>query len=152
MSATKLFQIPIWFLLLAAIPACIPQQYATRSAAVLLKTDTDFSNLSGEKGVKAAFLHYIDDSAVLLKPGLYPLTGVAAKQYYENQTPDFKLTWLPQSGFIARSGELGYTYGIWTLAATDTTLQGTYVTIWKKQKDGGWKFVLDTGNSGVGKK
>jgi ketosteroid isomerase-like protein len=31
-----------------------------------------------------------------------------------------------------------------------STSKGTYVTIWRKQKDGKWKFVLDTGNQGVG--
>jgi ketosteroid isomerase-like protein len=32
----------------------------------------------------------------------------------------------------------------------DTTIFGTYTSIWKKQSDGTWKFVLDTGNEGVG--
>jgi ketosteroid isomerase-like protein len=50
------------------------------------------------------------------------------------------------------SGDLGYTYELFTVTAKDTTMQGTYVSIWKKQKDGNWKFVLDTGNPGGGKK
>jgi ketosteroid isomerase-like protein len=32
----------------------------------------------------------------------------------------------------------------------DTVLRGTYVSVWKKQKDGKWKFMLDTGNEGIG--
>jgi ketosteroid isomerase-like protein len=33
----------------------------------------------------------------------------------------------------------------------DTIIYGTYISIWKKQSDGNWKFVLDSGNEGVGK-
>jgi ketosteroid isomerase-like protein len=52
---------------------------------------------------------------------------------------------------------MGYTYGIYTVEmdspeGTVVTKEGTYATIWKKDKDGNWKFVLDTGNQGLGKK
>ena len=30
--------------------------------------------------------------------------------------------------------------------------RGTYVTIWKKDADGTWKWVLDSGNEGLGEK
>ena len=116
-----------------------------------MKADATFSNMAKEKGVRTAFLHYIDDSAVLLKADARPIVGTAAKQYYEKQE-ELPLTWVPSAAAIARSGELGYTYGIWTLALKDTTLQGTYVTVWKQDKNGNWKFVLDSGNSGLGKK
>jgi ketosteroid isomerase-like protein len=146
------FQKTILFGILCFLAACAATKQTGASADVLLQADIEFSNLSKAQGVKAAFLHYMDDSAVLLKPDAYPIIGSAAKQYYENQSGDINLTWSPQAAFLSKSGELGYTYGIWSLASTDTTLQGTYVTIWKKGKDGRWKFVLDTGNSGVGKK
>jgi ketosteroid isomerase-like protein len=88
----------------------------------------------------------------LLKADQNPIVGAAAKQFYQNQPDIAGLTWRPNAAFIARPGELGYTYDIWTLASKDTTLQGTYVTIWRKQHDGSWKFVLDTGQNGLGKK
>jgi ketosteroid isomerase-like protein len=62
-----------------------------------------------------------------------------------------QMTWEPQGGDIAASGELGYTYGIYELRdGGDNVQRGTYVTIWKKQEDGKWKFVLDSGNQGLG--
>lgn len=145
----KLFQIPI--LLLVVLSSCVTVRQNRTAPNILLKVDTDFSKLAKEKGMGTAFLQYIDDSAVLLKPDQYPIVGTAAKQFYQDQGNDTGLTWKPNAAFIARSGELGYNYGIWTLAAKDTTLQGTYVTIWRKQRDGSWKFVLDTGQSGLGK-
>ena len=50
---------------------------------------------------------------------------------------------------LPQAGDLGFTYGIYNLEIKDTVLKGTYVSIWKKQKDGKWKFVLDSGNEGV---
>jgi ketosteroid isomerase-like protein len=46
---------------------------------------------------------------------------------------------------------LGYTVGRWerirkTKEGTVTKKTGTYTSIWKKQPDGSWKIVLDTGS------
>jgi ketosteroid isomerase-like protein len=153
MRRRQLFQNPIYLFLGSLLfISCAASKGSRVSPDVLLKADTDFSNLSKAKGLRTAFLQYIDDSAVLLKPNQFPIIGPAAKEFYQNASDATDLTWAPQAAYLARSGDLGYTYGIWTIAAKDTTLQGTYVTIWKKQNDGTWKFVLDTGNSGVGKK
>ena len=50
-----------------------------------------------------------------------------------------------------QSGDIGYTYGIHTNTekATGKITKGTYITIWQKQSDGKWKFVLDTGTQGL---
>ncbi len=46
--------------------------------------------------------------------------------------------------------DLGYTYGYYTMTFKEdgSTQHGNYVSIWKKQAGGDWKFVLDTGNEG----
>jgi len=46
---------------------------------------------------------------------------------------------------------MGYTYGVYKVATADTTLMGTYLNVWRKQDDGKWKFVIDTGNPGIDK-
>jgi ketosteroid isomerase-like protein len=63
----------------------------------------------------------------------------------------FILSWKPAFEKIAASGELGYTYGYYTrtIKSTGVVSRGTYVTIWVKQKDGSWKFVLDAGTDGL---
>ena len=67
---------------------------------------------------------------------------------------DYTMTWEPRNAVVAQSGELGYTYGVYALrpSVKDTVIYGTYVSIWKKEKDGTWKFVLDSGNEGIGDK
>jgi ketosteroid isomerase-like protein len=74
------------------------------------------------------------------------------KQYYAGKSDtSFILEWEPLYGDISVSGELGYTYGTWkrTEKTTKQISRGTYITIWKKQPDGSWKFVLDAGTQGL---
>jgi ketosteroid isomerase-like protein len=119
---------------------------------VIDNTDRAFSEMSKNKGMKAAFLYYIDSTGVLLRPGNYPIVGKDARQYLQNSNDSsFTLTWEPSYAEVSASGDLGFTYGIYTLNTKDTLIRGTYVSIWKKQADGNWKFVLDTGNPGLGK-
>jgi ketosteroid isomerase-like protein len=52
---------------------------------------------------------------------------------------------------MASCGDLGYTFGLYTFRSKKadgkmTTTYGKYTTIWKKQKDGTWKVLLDMGN------
>jgi ketosteroid isomerase-like protein len=53
---------------------------------------------------------------------------------------------------MAASGDLGYTYGNYVFVTTNkegkpVTNYGKYASIWRKQKDGQWKVVVDMGNS-----
>jgi len=53
---------------------------------------------------------------------------------------------------IAASGDLGYTLGTYELRAKDeagkaTVAYGKYCSVWKKQPDGSWKWVVDVGTS-----
>jgi len=119
----------------------------------LLRTDREFSKMSEQKGMKAAFIEYLDSNGVLLRPGRLPIAGADAIDFLIQQNDtDYTMSWEPRNGAIARSGELGYTYGIYALRPSlkDTIIYGTYVSIWKKDKEGRWKFVLDSGNEGIG--
>ena len=125
----------------------------TEDKMKIMDTDRAFSRLSEEKGMKYAFLEYIDSNGVLLRPNHLPLLGADAIDYLIQQNDSaFTLKWEPKTAVVARSGELGYTYGIYVLkpGLKDTLLYGNYVSIWKKGADGNWKFVLDTGNEGIG--
>ncbi|RYY71468.1 MAG: hypothetical protein EOO13_03015 [Chitinophagaceae bacterium] len=117
-----------------------------------MKTDQAFSDLSLAKGMKHAFIEYIDSNGVLLRPGHLPIVGANAIDFLIQQNDtDYTLNWQPQHAFVSQSADLGYTYGVYALEPKnlDTVLYGTYVSIWKKQDDGKWKFVLDTGNEGI---
>jgi len=118
----------------------------------LMKTDQEFSEMSVAKGMKQAFIEYIDSNGVLLRPGHLPIVGASAIDFLIQQNDTgYTMNWQPQNAFVSQSADLGYTYGVYALQPTtiDTIIYGTYVSIWKKQNDGKWKFVLDTGTEGI---
>lgn len=122
----------------------------------LLKADRDFSALSVREGMHKAFLAFVADSGVLLRDKAWPVVGRNALADLLSRSSDtsFVLTWEPAYEKIAASGELGYTYGFSTLRvkATGEEFRGCYLTVWEKQADGSWKFVLDVGTDDLPEK
>ena len=123
----------------------------------LMNTDRAFSDLSVNKGRNEAFYTYCANNGVILRPDSYPVEGREKISELLLQAPDdsYTLSWEPSYGFVSKSVDLGYTYGIWTLKAIDdegvTNInKGSYVSIWEKDEEGNWKFLLDTGNEGIG--
>ena len=116
------------------------------------KTEEDFSNLSAKIGMRKAFLQYLDTNGVLLRSGHNPIVGKAARDFLDPINDSaFTLTWVPSAVHASKLGDMGYTYGVYTYKDKDTTTYGTYVSIWKRYPDGTWKYVLDSGNSGIEK-
>lgn len=129
------------------------KQNNEKSREELLETDRAFATTCSQKGMKDAYLEFIDSNGVLLRPNTYPILGADAVDYIIAQkTEGLNLTWRPKDAVVAISGELAYTYGTYKMSVGETgeNVSGSYVTIWKKQDDGKWKFVLDTNNEGLG--
>jgi ketosteroid isomerase-like protein len=119
---------------------------------VMVATDRAFSDSCAMLGMKKAFLHFVADDAVLLRPGYVPIVeGDVIKFLSAQEDTSFVMTWSPKGAQISKSFDLGYTYGVYEvkLKGNDSTINGTYLSIWQKQADGTWKFVLDTGNVGA---
>ncbi|HUX96071.1 MAG TPA: DUF4440 domain-containing protein [Bacteroidales bacterium] len=120
---------------------------------ILLQTDREFSTMSEREGMFMAFLAYIAEDGVILRDNSFPSKGKESlREYYTGKSDtSFTLAWEPISADISASSDLGYTYGTYTTTAkvSGVVSEGTYVTIWKKQSDGTWKFVLDTGTEGL---
>ena len=63
------------------------------------------------------------------------------------------MSWKVSKVEVAKSGELGYLYGTYSLSIQDpkggppVRDTGKLVEIWKKQVDGKWKCIIDTYNS-----
>jgi ketosteroid isomerase-like protein len=117
----------------------------------ILEADRSFSKMAAEKGVAEAFLYYADEKVIKPSPGRQPLFGkFALLNWYKDHPVNYKLSWEPLKA--EASGDLGYTFGGYTLITKtadgirDTTQYGNYVSIWKRKKDGSWRYVLDTGN------
>jgi ketosteroid isomerase-like protein len=120
---------------------------------ILLKADREFSDMSDREGMFGAFLSFIAEDGVILRDNSLPARGrETLREYYSGKSDtSFTLTWEPLYEKISAGNDLGYTYGIWTntVKQTGEVTKGTYATVWQKQKDGAWKFVLDLGTQGL---
>ncbi len=128
-----------------------PEDKASHSLE-LMEYERSFSAMSKEKGMKNAFIEYIDSNGVLLRPHHMPLKGAAAIDFLlEQNDADYSLSWDPQHAVVAESGDLGFTYGIFVIhpQQQDTSFFGTYTHIWEKQLGGKWKLLLNSMNEGI---
>ncbi len=118
----------------------------------LIRTDSLFAEFAQEHGIAASFLAFMADSATLLPGGGNPITGrTAIGAHLRAYPPGARLLWTPVKAEVAASADLGYTRGTYEYhdrdSAGNPVIQyGKYVTLWKKQADGSWKFILDIGN------
>jgi ketosteroid isomerase-like protein len=76
----------------------------------------------------------------------------AVRAYYdEQQRAGGNLNWRPVFADATASGDLGMTVGEYVFTgrgANGTVVQrfGKYLTIWQRQPNGDWRFVIDGGN------
>ena len=143
----------IWpFILLMACSDKKNKKSNDDKKAEMMAAEISFSKFSELNGTRKALMEYIDSEGVLLRPNIMPLVGADAIDFISqaNDTA-YTMIWQPKGGNIAESGELGYTFGIYSITPKykDSIMQGTYVNVWKKQPDGSWRLLLDSGNEGI---
>lgn len=117
----------------------------------MVDTERAFAKMSEEQGTRAAFMAFIADDGILFRP-----TAVKGKQWMTEHPlpPSDKrslLSWYPAIAGIARAGDLGYSTGPWEFKSdiddAKPVAWGHFLTVWKKQADGQWKFAIDLGIS-----
>jgi ketosteroid isomerase-like protein len=129
---------------LSAGPGSQPGDRAAALAS-LIAAERNFARTSEEKGIREAFLTWLAADAIVFRPE--PVEG---RPVYESMDPAHPavLTWRPEFAEVAASGELGYTTGPYELRprrGAEPSAFGHYVSVWKKQLDGGWKVIFDIG-------
>lgn len=121
---------------------------SNQAAKEIWSADTAMSNLATREGFFKALLKYADDSLIIPREGSLPMIGKneVAVAWAERPVVTERI-WKPIRAEASQSGEIGYSFGYSMYKTKDTTTYSNYCTIWKKQKDGSWKFVYDAGNS-----
>ena len=113
----------------------------------MVKTEQAFSAMAQDKSIREAFMTFIADDGLLFRPG-----AVNGKSWMlEHPVPPSDkrpvLVWQPAFAGMAASGDMGFTTGPWEAKADINDEKpagfGHFMTVWKKQADGSWKFVLD---------
>jgi uncharacterized protein (TIGR02246 family) len=101
--------------------------------------------------------HYSDD-AILMVSGMPSSSGkeaISAALKQMTSDPALSLKFHASKVEVAKSGDVAYTQGTYTLTLTDPQTKqlindhGSYVTTYRKQPDGTWKAVADIATSEV---
>jgi ketosteroid isomerase-like protein len=115
----------------------------------IFQTEKAFEQLAAEKGLAEAFSFYAADSGIVSRRDTLLQGKETIRKFYEERNKaGVSLKWTPDFIDVSASCDLGYTYGKYTYSVTDSTgkvneSRGFFHTVWKKQKDGSWRFVWD---------
>jgi ketosteroid isomerase-like protein len=119
--------------------------------AEVAKMEDEFCAMTQEKGVRAAFEHFAAPDAVFLDTDPTKYRGPAAvRQRFGPDKAGTKVTWSAMHTDVSDDGTMGYNYGRyeWRFPGPDGKEQvstGYFMTVWKRQPNGTWRYVLDTG-------
>lgn len=142
----------LWMLMLTILLACNsnkPENNASWKNEII-EVENQFMLMAVEKGLAEAFSFFAADSAVI-KRGESIIKGKEAIfETYNKPNPNtnIRLVWKPDFIDVSSSGDMAYTYGKYTYSYTDTSGVkqehiGIFHTVWKRQKNGEWKYVYD---------
>ena len=122
-------------------------------AEPLEAADRAFAADSASRGLPAWVSAFDSGGAMWSRRRKVALTGDAIR---ETMAPLFEkkvqIEWAPVASGLSPAGDLGYTVGTsrYTGPGPDgarvETHRGAYVSIWRRQADGSWKVLFDTGN------
>lgn len=136
------------------VPSSTPNPLAdptmNSGKAILYGLEAKFAKDVAEKG-GAGFAEWFADDGVVLGNGVAPLVGKVAIEKSATWSPkDYQLTWTPTDAMMGPSGDMGFTWGHYEGNSKDANgnpvkTSGRYMTIWRMEKDGTWKVVLDAG-------
>ena len=131
----------------------------TRAADVQALKDTEAASAKAiaAKDFEKSMSYYADDASLLV-PTAPEINGkdairAALKPVFDD--PNSSLAFQPSRVEVAKSGDLGYAQGTYTITTTDpktkkpVTDKGKYLVAYKKQADGTWKAVADMDSSDI---
>jgi ketosteroid isomerase-like protein len=146
----KLFKL---FLFLLVLSGCSPKSETKNLTYVkleIVKTEKDFEKLVSEKGIAEGFYQFADSNAVIKREHDTLIIGKDnIKNYYLNSKyANASVTWSPEAVTVSDAGDMASSYGKYVWTYTDESgkqqvLKGVFHTVWKKQKDGSWKYIWD---------
>lgn len=144
--------ISLWLLLVCVVaPAAAQKGNRAASLKSMVATERAFSRMSEAKGTRESFTEFIAEDGILFRPK--PVVG--KKWMREHPLPPSTtrplLKWRPIFAGMSRAGDLGYSTGPWQykneIKNAKPSAFGNFLTVWKRQPDGKWRFVVDLGVS-----
>ncbi len=133
---------------LSAAEAAKPDK--ARLKAELAAMEDAFCAMAKDKGLLAAFQHFAAPDVTFIDTDPRKWQGPAAVlQRIGPDQPGTSLTWSAYYTDVSDDGTLGYNYGRYesrrTIDGRESVHTGWFLTIWKRQPDGSWRYVMDNG-------
>jgi ketosteroid isomerase-like protein len=137
--------------LLPLLAACQDRAAAQAAeAAKLLDADRAFAAASLGGGTAEAYYARADGESLQLPANAPPVRGSRPIRERFGALGLEVLDWTPRQAQVARSLDLGWTWGEWRLLESEASrrplAQGKYLRVWRRGADGGWKLAADIGN------
>jgi ketosteroid isomerase-like protein len=116
----------------------------------IMQADRDFNKATQEKRAEGWLSYFALDEAAVPDPPTAGREAIRARYEKTFSNPDFTLTWEPIKAEVFPAGNVGYTTGKYVARFKNKEgrmmeSRGRYITVWRKQDDGTWKIVTDTG-------
>jgi ketosteroid isomerase-like protein len=125
--------------LAAALALAVPASAAPKAdPAEVAAAERAFAADGATLGIRDSFLKHSAPEAIVFNPE----PTLAQAVYAKAQPGQTGLVWWPLWAGIARSGDLGFTTGPYTIGGKPGAW---YFTVWARQPDGGWKWLFDGG-------
>jgi len=139
-----------------SVSICAGSVFASDASESLLNADRALAAQSHSIGFVAAYTRAMAPDARKLDGGAPPAIGRDAILALMARYPaDLALDWTPDEAVVAASGDLGFTWGHFTATHHNGTGElltehGKYLDVWRRQSDGGWRWIADIGTGGDG--
>ncbi len=141
---------------LAPPPVPIPGPGAPGDPApgsdLVMSADRAFAEMGSKQGPRAAFVEWVADDAVAFGPRGIEYGADVRESFRRGFQGNPQFEWGPTIADLSPSGDMGFTVGEARISAAGANggpprvSFSKYLTIWKRQPDGGYKFVVDMGN------
>ena len=130
---------------------CLVAIAADRDTKILIDAERAFARATAERGIDGWMEFMAPNAVELSDEPLVGLDQIRAGMGKQLGTPGFKLTWEPTTAEFLGQGDVGFAVGRYELHYNGADgkpriEKGSYLTTWKKQKDGSWKVVSDIGS------
>lgn len=129
-----------------AEPAAATPDAAAQALADATEADKAFAAATLRDGPAVSFLAWFEpEDSQFIAPGQVTKGAAAIAAGFAGSPPDFKISWTPDGGAGASSGDFAVTTGRYTIAADGQTIEaGRYLTTWRRNAEGVWKVIIDT--------
>ena len=140
------------------LAACTPQNETTAASEqeAVKAADAALQQAVAAKDLNKIMVHYADDAALMpaAEPIINGKAAIAEEWKHILAIPQLENTSKLARAEVAAANDLAYTMGSYRsrmMGESEVLVDepGKWLSIWKRQPDGGWKIIVETYNTDI---